>query len=173
MPGQVFISHSSADKLWVEWIARCADHMGVTPYLAEHDPQPGTKLSDKVKRAIVESDAVIALLTEQAMSSVYVQQEIGIATQAERLIIPIVHPAVEGRSKGVLDGLECILFDFDNPQETTSHVLVQLQGIGERAARRELKTRTDAARKKQQEDMFRAVLVAGVVVALVYAASQG
>jgi hypothetical protein len=172
MSGQVFISHSSADKSWVEWIARCADHMGVAPYLAEHDAQPGTILSEKVKRAIVESEAVIALLTEQAMSSVYVQQEIGIATQAGRLIIPIVHPAVEGRSKGVLDGLEYILFDFDNPKETTSQVLVQLQGIGERAAQRELKARSDAARKKQQEEIVQAVLVAGVIVALVYAVSQ-
>jgi hypothetical protein len=172
MPGQVFISHSSADKSWVGWIARCADSMGVTPYLAEHDPQPGTSLSDKVRQAIVESDAVIALLTEQAMSSVYVQQEIGIATQAGRLIIPIVHPAVESRSKGVLDGLEYILFDFDNPKETTTQVLVQLQRIGERAAQLELRVRTDAARKKQQEDVLRAVLVAGVILALVYAASQ-
>jgi hypothetical protein len=32
MPGQVFISHSSADRSWVEWIGRCAEHMGVVPY---------------------------------------------------------------------------------------------------------------------------------------------
>lgn len=78
---QVFISHSSADRPRVEWIAEQARQQGVMPYLAEHDPQPGTLLSDKVRGAIRASDAMIVLLTTSSMESPYVHQEIGVAVE--------------------------------------------------------------------------------------------
>jgi hypothetical protein len=38
---QAFISHSSKDQDWVDWIAREIEPLGVRAYLAAHDPKLG------------------------------------------------------------------------------------------------------------------------------------
>lgn len=164
VPSQVFISHSSSDAVWVDWIAVQARTLGVEPYLAQHDPNPGTVLSTKVREAIRASDAVVVLLTTSSINSPYVHQEVGVAIEQGKLVVPVVDPALAGTSLAMLDGLEYIAFDFAAPAAGTSALVAQLQEIGT------LATRRDAA--AQLHDLATALLVAAAVLALVVVATQ-
>lgn len=166
MAGQVFISHSSRDSPWVEWVAAQARALGLEPYLAEHDPQPGRLLSAKIEAALRSSDVVIVLYTRNSIDSVYVNQEIGFARGIGKLIVPLVHPDVAHRSRAMLDGIEFIVFDFDNPSRGAADLIGELQRIASELQQRELL-------EAQRRQLMQAVLVAGVVLALVVLAQQG
>ena len=157
MGTKVFISHSSTDKPWIDWIAQQAQAIGVEPYLAEHDVQAGRLISEKVKSNIRSSDAVLVFLTTHGMCSVYVQQEIGAAVTMGKLVVPLVHPVVESESRGMLNGVEYIVFDFDNPSEGAAKLVAALR---------------DISLRKQRDELLEAVVVAALVVGLAYMASQ-
>jgi TIR domain len=116
MPFFIFLSHSSPDRNWVEYLKQQAESIGIQVYLYEHDPQPGVYISDKVQQQISASDAVVVLLTQHSQFSPYVQQEIGFAAARQRLIIPLVQPGTDPRCLAMLNGKEYIPFDFNNPQ---------------------------------------------------------
>ncbi len=117
MSVQIFISHSSADRLEVEALRAQVLDVGVTPYLFEHDPQPGQILGDKLRRAISASDAMIVLLTTSGAASEAVHQEIGIALGLGKLVIPMVEQGVPPQSLALLSGLEYVPFDRNAPAE--------------------------------------------------------
>jgi hypothetical protein len=142
--------------------------VGITPYLAEHDPQPGTRLADKIREAIRASDAVIVLLTTHSVDSPYVQQEIGVALEQDKLVVPVVHPAVAERSRAMLDGIEYISFDFEAPAAGAAALMSSLQSIGARAERGQQELQETAQRR---QELLSALIVAGVIVALVALAS--
>ena len=116
MAYKIFISHSGADRQWVEQIDVIAKNSGIDTYLYEHDPQPGKSVAEKVKQAIQNSDALVVLLTYNSQFSPYVQQEIGFAEARGMRIIPLVQPSIPERSLAMLEGREYIPFDFYNPQ---------------------------------------------------------
>ncbi len=117
MAYKIFISHSGADRQWVEQIDVIAKNSGIVAYLYEHDPQPGKYIAEKVKQAIQNSDALVVLLTYNSQFTPYVQQEIGVAEGKGMRIIPLVQPGIPERSLAMLvEGREYIPFDFYNPQ---------------------------------------------------------
>jgi hypothetical protein len=68
--------------------------LGITVYLAEDIPQPGTVLADKVEAAIHRSQAFVVLITTTSIFSAYVMQEIGIAGEHGIPIIPIIKKGI-------------------------------------------------------------------------------
>lgn len=124
---KVFLSHSCKDAEWVKWIAANARQVGIEIYLYEHDPQPGGLVADKVQANIRSSDALVVLLTKESQFSPYVQQEIGVAKGLNKPIIPLVQPDVNERSLAMLQGVEHIGFDFENPQPGLSALLDYLR----------------------------------------------
>lgn len=129
MPYQVFLSHSSKDASWVNWIRANARQVGVEVYLHEFDPQPGQLVAGKLRSAIQSSDALVVLLTGSSEGSAYVHQEIGIAKALSKPVIPLVQPGVRKESLAMLDGLEFIPFDFKNPQQALQTLLPHLQKL--------------------------------------------
>lgn len=127
MAYKIFISHSGADRQWVEQIDVIAKNSGIFAYLYEHDPQPGKSIAEKVEQAIRDSDALVVLLTHNSHFSPYVQQEIGFAEAIRKLIIPLVQPGIPERSLAMLEGREYIPFDFYNPQGALLKLLSYLQ----------------------------------------------
>src|ERR1022692_2522387 len=93
-----FLSHSMKDHAVVELLKQQIEALGVDLYLAEHDPQPGRPLVDKVTEAIRRSDAMVVLLTEAGVAAPFVQQEIGVAHCAHKLIVPIVQAGIDGNA---------------------------------------------------------------------------
>ena len=108
MPFQAFLSHSSRDE---HLVGRTRDHVeaaGIQLYLAEHDPHPGLALSQKIQRAIDDSHVVVLLLTPNSYDSAYVNQEVGYALRAGKLVVPLVDPSVPPGALAMLDGVEYI-----------------------------------------------------------------
>ncbi len=123
----IFLSHSSRDRAWVEWIAANAQGVGVSVYLYEHDPQPGVPIAAKVQERINLSDAVVVLLTRNSQASPYVQQEIGFAAARGKPIIPLLQPGVPKEALAMLEGREYVEFDFQQPQKALAVLLQYLQ----------------------------------------------
>jgi hypothetical protein len=113
---RIFLSHSTQDRAWCEWLQSAATKMAMTTYLAEHDLRPGRPLADKVRTQIVASDAVVVLLSHNSANAPYVHQEIGCAIQAGKVVIPLVQPGVSRDSLAMLNGVEYIPFDFERPE---------------------------------------------------------
>lgn len=151
MAVSIFFSHSSRDRAWCELLAAEAFKVGVKTYLAEHDPQPGTQLAEKVKRNISDCDAFVVLLTHNTANSAFVHQEVGCAIARKKLVIPLVQPGIGPDQLAMLNGVEYISFDFEDPQagmQTYTAALTRL---------------TEKQRKQQDVETLIAI---GVVVAL-------
>lgn len=127
MPYKVFLSHSSVDRKWVSLIATNAEHVGIEVYLYEHDPQPGRLVADKIETAIQSCDALVVLLTGNSELSPYVQQEVGYAKALKKVVVPLVQPGVSQEKLAMLQGIEYIQFDFQNPQPGLATLLEYLQ----------------------------------------------
>jgi TIR domain-containing protein len=114
---QIFLSHNTRDREWGEWLLRSAAAHGIRPYLAEHNVKAGGVLASKIEQAIDNSAAVVVLITDNSVNSVYVQQEIGYARKAKKLIVPVVQLGITSEQLGMLQGVEYISFDFDSPHD--------------------------------------------------------
>jgi hypothetical protein len=123
---QIFLSHNTRDRAWCEWLMREAALQGIMPYLAEHDVQAGKSLAEKVEAAIDASVAVVVLITDNSVSSQYVQQEIGYARKAKKLIIPVVQTGIAAEQLGMLQGVEYVSFDFDSPHEGHAQLICRV-----------------------------------------------
>lgn len=126
---EVFLSHATIDTEHVETVRQQIEALGISVYLAEHDPKPGTPLSQKVEGAIERSDAVIVLITTNSVNSAYVQQEVGIAHRCRKLLVPIVEKGIDTRQLGILQGIEYLELDLEHPAETMAKMTASLQPL--------------------------------------------
>jgi len=124
-----FLSHSMKDQAVVELLREQIEALGVHLYLAEHDPQPGRPLAEKVIEAIKHCDATVVLLTEAGAAAPFVQQEIGVARGAGKLIIPIVQKGIDGNMLAMLAGVERIEVDFAEPAQALAAVGANLEPL--------------------------------------------
>jgi flagellar capping protein FliD len=125
---QLFISHSSKDRDWVDQVQKRIEAAGAQAYLAEYDRSGvGHVLNDKLKSAIAASNAVVVLLTANAATSPIVREEVGYALGLNKHVIPLVAPEVASNTTalGMLNGLEHIPFDREDYQEG----LIQLTDV--------------------------------------------
>ena len=127
MPLRVFLSHSERDLGVVQFIAQTLQSFGISVYLAEYDPRPGERLSDKLVAAIRECDCFLVVLTPQSQVSPIVQQEIGIAIGAGKRVIALVQRMLEPRALGLLQGVEYIEFDPYYPGNALEKLIHSLQ----------------------------------------------
>lgn len=154
---KIFLSHSIRDREWCEWLKASAQEMGIAAYLAEHHPAPGRNLADKIKKAIDASEAIVVLITDNSVDAPYVNQEIGYALKADKLIIPLVQPGIPLEKLAMLQGVEFIPFDFESPHEGHAQLRLALQRLVHRQ-------RLQKAAKDQTET----VLLVLACVALVF-----
>jgi hypothetical protein len=167
----VFFSHSSLDAEWVARVAAQATGAGVDLYLAEHDVNPGELLSDKVTTAIERSDVVIVLLSKNSLTSVYVQQEIGVAHQ---LVIPILMNDVAESSLGILNGVEYIYLDPSTPHDGLERLSMALSKlIDHQRQQLESQAKLQAEEAKRKQDMIVAGGVLLLIGLMIISQSQG
>ena len=122
---KVFISHSVRDIRDVERLAEILEEYDIEAYIAERDRQYGKELSQKIKRNIENSDAILVLWTKNSKHSDWVNQEIGYAEKCERLIIPLIERGVKLR--GFIGGREYVSFDIFNIEEAMEDVAEYLK----------------------------------------------
>jgi len=131
----VFVSHSTKDMNIVNELTKWLRANNVVVHVAELQVQAGKRLPEKVSNFINQSDCVLAILTINGARSKWVNQEIGFAVRAGKLVIPIVEEGV--RVKGFLESLEYIPFDRRNPYDAVTRTVEYLRPL--------------ALRKEQQE----------------------
>lgn len=77
-------------------------------YVAQHDEDYGSSLSEKLEKAIDNSDTVVVIVTRNSFSSSSVGSEIGYAKKAGTRIIPFVESSVT--VPVMLQGIEYVSF---------------------------------------------------------------
>jgi hypothetical protein len=112
---KVFISHSTKDIKIVDRFVDKLKSIGIEPYVAESDIQPGTILWEKLESNIKNSNCVLAIITKDGSRSKSVHQEIAAANALKIRVVPIVEKGVD--LKGVLAGREYIVFDKNDPDQ--------------------------------------------------------
>ncbi len=116
----IFFSHSGKDEQIAEKLKRQLEQMGSDVYMFEHDQQPGADITNKITKAIDNHDMLFALFTKNGGQSSYVQQEIGYAKKAGKLIVPFVESGVGQETLGMVADIEHIKFNPDNPDKSIS-----------------------------------------------------
>jgi hypothetical protein len=173
MSYDVFVSHCMAaeDEPIVAALTARLDGQGIVAYLAERDPQPGRPLSSKILERIRRCDLVAVLWTKGGSSSEWVNQEIGAARSAGKPVVPIVERGV--RVKGLLEGIEHVEFDRDNPDgalESLEAFLTNKRDAKDAAAR---EAEREAERMKELVLFgIGAALVIALVIVLALAARE-
>ena len=117
MAYKVFLSHSTRDKNLVIALARLLEKFGIENFVAEWYLSPGERLDKKVFDEIRASDCIVVLLTPNGMRSNWVQQEIGAALHAGKLVIPIVERGTDVQDLAALGGREYIEYDPRQPEQ--------------------------------------------------------
>jgi len=86
---KIFISHSVKDKQLVYQLANQLDNFGILSIIGEDEPQPGKLLEKKFKEQIDSSTIFLALLTDTAVRSVWVQTETdhAVSTKKPRILL--------------------------------------------------------------------------------------
>ena len=87
---RVFVSYSTKDLPIVEQVRAALKGVGAEPFVAEHDIAPGESLRESILTAIRQADAFVLLWSTASSQADWVRHEVGIATGAGRLIIPVL-----------------------------------------------------------------------------------
>ncbi len=123
---KVFISHSTADLGLVYQLKYWLEANGIDAYVAQLNLPPGAYLAGTISQAISECDCFLVLLTRDGARSEWVHEEIGIARQAGRTIVPIVEKGMP--VKRMLEGIKYISFDRTNQEEAITETIKLLHG---------------------------------------------
>jgi nucleoside 2-deoxyribosyltransferase len=110
-------------------VQRQIEALGISVYLAEHDPKPGTSIAAKVVEALERCHAVVVLITTNSVNSAYVQQEVGIARAHGKPIVPIVDKSVDPSALGMLSEVERLELDVHQPAEAMAKMSASLQPL--------------------------------------------
>jgi hypothetical protein len=92
---QVFLSHSSKDKPQVRKLAKDLMQSGVSVWFDEAEIKVGDSILQKINQALLYSDYVLAVLSNNSVSSRWVQEELQTAFAknaegAQSIIIPVL-----------------------------------------------------------------------------------
>ena len=90
-----FISHSSADKEFIERVRNQLTNDGVSAFLSSRDLRPGQQYPAEIERQLLSAGKVIVVISRRSLASAWVRREVQTTFERERregqlLIIPIV-----------------------------------------------------------------------------------
>jgi hypothetical protein len=89
---KVFISHSSKDEALASKIASFLEDAGLDVWYDKREIMPGDNWADKIAQGLRESDAMVVLLTEGALSSEFMRRDIDYALSQKpfrRRVVPV------------------------------------------------------------------------------------
>lgn len=87
---QVFLSHSAADGELTQRIRQTLDRLHIRTFVYENYRSGGANRFEKIKTMIKQTEYFLALLTDNGLQSQWVNQEIGYAVGANKMLIPIL-----------------------------------------------------------------------------------
>lgn len=83
----VFISHSTQDKLWADQLCNALESAGISCWIAPRDIQPGQSWADAIVAGIKGCQILILLLSENSMDSRYVHREVELADANDKVLL--------------------------------------------------------------------------------------
>ncbi len=104
-------------------------------------------LPDKIRNLILQSDCVLAILTQNGLNSKFVQQEIGFALGQNKAVIPFVKRGTRTEELALLQGREYISIDWNNLESSFSKLHNWVYNL-----------------KKSKEDTNRLLLLGGITI---------
>ena len=84
----VFISHSSKDKMIADSLVKHLETKGLTCWIAPRDILPGTEWAAAINNAISETKIMIVIYSANSAPSTQVTKELNIADKKQKFIIP-------------------------------------------------------------------------------------
>ena len=129
---RVFISHSRTNKPLVRRVLTAIKQAGLEVWDDEYDTHPSENWAKLTGKALEQSDAMVALLTPDALESIIVDREISFALfniRYEWRLIPVLvgveRSAAEEKFAWVIDNLNPITIPASGEQEEGINQLTQ------------------------------------------------
>lgn len=133
----VFIVHANEDLELARRVRNFLSRIEVRGHIQQEIARYGREpLPEEIKKAIANSNFLVALLTPHGMRSKWVNQEIGYAIGMGIPIIPI--KTKEVNLKGFIENYKYLLLDLDNPDLALINLLIDIRhdlGIDEAKGR--------------------------------------
>ena len=87
--GEIFLSHSSEDKLLAEELCRELEAEGFSCWIAPRDIDPGVEYPQALRSAISNASILLLMLSTNADQSIPIRRELEIADRAKVEILPV------------------------------------------------------------------------------------
>lgn len=148
----VFISYSTDDLKNVDQLKVLLENSGVEVFVAEHSVLPGQNLPEEIKKAIRDCDVFILLWSQSARGSDWVPQEIGIAQELGKQIVPLVLEEGLGLT-GFIRELKYIPV-YKDPEAALELALEMVFAGNSKKTEVEKQKQVSAEKQKQTEAIF-------------------
>jgi hypothetical protein len=132
-PKQIYISHVKMDQQIISLADMLAEELRLRGFdvWTEKPLDPDIKWSDQIEKGLIESDAMIALLTPHSFSSAYVRNELEYAFSEKRFknrLLPVLIGTASdeafSRLPWVLTKLQFLRISEKKPQEEIAKTIV-------------------------------------------------
>jgi hypothetical protein len=145
----VFISYSASDERLAQFLRRHLQNESIEVFLASASLQPGQQWSQEILTALRASSWVLFLASRKACSSPWVQQELGAALITQKKLVPIVWDMSPPELPGWVQNYQAL----------------NLAG----ASLEQVKMQMSAIANRVKSDKAQGLLVAGLLVAALFA----
>ena len=98
MPNEVFVSHSSRDRAFVDWLVSVLRRHRIPVWYSRLDIQGAQQWHDEIGEALQRCDWFIVVLSPDAVDSKWVKRELLYSLQQDRFearIAPLLHRACD------------------------------------------------------------------------------
>ena len=121
---QVFVSHDLRDLEMAQELFSTVKNFPFAVHLAMEDVESG-RSRQRLEGRLANSDVVVAVLTEHAANSQWINQEVGYAVAKGIPVIPLYDS--EDLRGGYISEMEGVTIDRDNPSFTVFNLLCRLR----------------------------------------------
>lgn len=138
---RIFVSYTTADRVWAEWLAWQASAAGHDVVVQAWDFRPGTNFVLSMHEAAISSDATLVVLSENYLKSPFAASEwaAGFArdpTGAEQTLIPVrVEPCQPGGLLAAIVYVDLVGLDEDAAQAAIRSALASRRPVPKTAPR--------------------------------------
>src|SRR2546427_12683371 len=112
---KIFLSHSHHDKDLAGTLKEEIERFGCDVFVAHEDINPSQDWLEAIRKSLRECDAFIPLLTDSFASSDWTDQETGIATSLDKIIVPI---KIHHDPYGFIGKIQALKWDEDDEEES-------------------------------------------------------
>ncbi len=136
IPGEVFLSHSSADQTFVTSLAEVLHRHGVPVWYSKTNIIGAQQWHDEIGAALNRCDWFVLVLSPSSVASMWVKRELLFALQQNRFenrIVPLFYqPCDFNQLSWVLPGFQRV--DFQRGFEEGCRDLLRIWGLGYKSA---------------------------------------